>query len=144
MDAACCECPLSWHNSDCLDCAGPAQAPLPSYIGTSAAQATFCLETIDREEFSDAYAGVDLHIYGQTVDFGKDSIVIPIALRIRTRPAKHNHDDGTAEISTMLISRQIWIHIQIHNHLSRVISMMTLILSKTVVMKMYRPSIRMM
>ena len=82
MDAACCDCPLSWHNSDCLDCAGPAQAPLQSYICTSAAQATFCLETIDREEFSDAYAGVDLHIYGQTVDFGKDSIVIPITLQI--------------------------------------------------------------
>ena len=105
MDAACCECPLSWHNSDCLECAGPAQAPLPSYIGTSAAQTTFCLETIDREEFSDVYAGVDLHICGQTVDFGKDSILIPSALRIRTRLAKHNHDDGNhADFQTNLDS----------------------------------------
>ena len=61
-----------------------------------------------------------------------------------TRLAKHNHDDGTAEISTMLISRQIWIHIQIHNNLSRVISMMALIWSKTGVMKLCRPSTKMM
>ena len=62
---------LSWHNSDCLGCAGPAQVPLPSHIRTSVDQATPC--------------------------------------------------------STMLFSKQNWIHIQTHNHLSRVFSMMAFI-----------------
>ena len=57
-----------------------------------------------------------------------------------TRLAKHNHDGGTAEITAMLISRQNSIHIQIHNHLSRVISMMAIIWSKTGEMKLCRPS----